>query len=291
MTAQGMIANDRLMFALFVAAIVHGFVILGIGFHVEQPESGDRSLMEVTLAVDRSSQQPDEDADFLAQATQEGSGTLEEAEQLATDQVADFQDNVIRDVEPMPVPASAPDQPLTQRLIASNGDSGWTVVQEPDPEPMPTDAMELMDTMETSMDIATLRALLDNRRQNYANRPRVRTLTSVSTRAAPEAEYVMAWQDRVERVGNANYPEIARADRLRGQVRLLTSIRQTGELISVTLLQSSGHTVLDEAARQTVLLSAPFEAFDDTMAQEYDTLEIIRTFRFEVDGPMTTGTP
>lgn len=291
MTAQRMIANDRLLFALFVAAIVHGFVILGIGFQLDQADADERALMEVTLAVDSNSQQPDVDADFLAQATQEGSGTLSEAEQLATDQVADFQDNVIRDVEPMPVPASAPDQPLTQRLIATQGDSSWATLQEPDPEPMPIDAVELMDTMDTTMDIATLRALLDNRRQNYANRPRVRTLTAVSTRAAPEAEYVMAWQDRVERVGNANYPDRARADRLRGQVRLLTSIRHTGELISVTLLQSSGHAVLDEAARQTVLMSAPFDAFDDSMAQAYDTLEIIRTFRFEVDGPMTTQSP
>ena len=48
--------------------------------------------------------------------------------------------------------------------------------------------------------------------------------------------------------------------------------------------------MLDEAARQTVLQSAPFEEFDETMSQEYDMLEIIRTFRFEVDGPMTTTT-
>jgi len=92
----------------------------------------------------------------------------------------------------------------------------------------------------------------------------------------------------VERIGNANYPEAARSQRLRGQVRLLTSIRHTGELDSITLLQSSGHGVLDEAARQTVLQSAPFDEFNDAMREEYDMLEIIRTFRFDVDGPMTT---
>lgn len=290
MSEQRVSANDRILFTLFLAAIVHGLVILGVGFTNDRPEGDERSLMEVTLAVDNQSQAQDPDADFLAQSSQEGSGTLDEAEALSTDQVADFQDNVIRDVEPMPVPASAPDEPLTQRLIATAGASSWNTVQEPDPEPLPTDAMLLEDTMDTTMDIATLRALLDNRRQNYANRPRVRTLTTVSTRAAPEAEYVMAWQDKVERIGNANYPQMARSERMRGQVRLLTSISQSGELISVSLLESSGHTVLDEAARQTVLQSAPFDQFDETMSQEYDMLEIIRTFRFEVDGPMTTTT-
>ncbi|MEX1058170.1 MAG: TonB family protein, partial [Natronospirillum sp.] len=151
------------------------------------------------------------------------------------------------------------------------------------------DASEVFETMDSTMDIATLRAMLDNRRQNYANRPRVRTLTTVSTRAAPEAEYVQAWQEKVERIGNANYPQAARTQRLRGQVRLLTSINHTGELHSITLLQTSGHAVLDQAAREIVRLSSPYEAFDASMREDYDLLEIIRTFRFEVDGAMTTA--
>ncbi len=287
MTTQQVTATDRVLFTLFLAALVHGFIILGVGFATDRFE-GESSMMEVTLALESSSQEANPEADFLAQASQEGSGTLEEAEQMSTDQVSDFQDNVIREVEPTPVPTSAPDQPLTQRLIATRGSSTWSVWHEPDPEPQPIEAEELLETMDTTMDIATLRAMLDNRRQSYANRPRVRTLTSVSTRAAPEAEYVHAWQNKVERIGNANYPEAARSQRLRGQVRLLTSIRHTGELDSITLLQSSGHGVLDEAARQTVLQSAPFDEFNDAMREEYDMLEIIRTFRFDVDGPMTT---
>lgn len=280
-------STDRLLFALFVVAVAHGLVILGVGFSVERPQ-GAGSMLEVTLALDDKSQQQNPEADFLAQATQEGSGTLDEAERLSTDQVADFQDNIIQEVQPDPTLASAPDAPLTQRLIATQGNSSWALALEPDPEPMPQELQPLDENLDTTLDIATLRAMLDNRRQTYANRPRVRTLTAVSTRAAPEAEYVQAWQQKVERIGNANYPQAARAERLTGQVRLLTSVNHDGNLLSVTLLQSSGHAVLDEAARQVVRLSAPFEAFDDSMRQEYDVLEIIRTFRFEVDGAMST---
>lgn len=281
-------ATDRLLFTLFLAGVAHGLVILGIGFTLDRPE-GQSNLLEVTLALDHASQEQNPDADFLAQATQQGSGSLDEAEQLTTDQYADFQDNIIQEVEPDPTLSSAPDNPLTQRLIATHGDSSWALALEPDPEPQPIELQPQDLNLDTTMDIATLRALLDNRRQTYANRPRVRTLTAVSTRAAPEAEYVYAWQQRVERVGNANYPQAARAQRLTGQVRLLTSISPDGELLSVTLLQSSGHSLLDEAARQTVMQSAPFEPFNENMQAEYDVLEIIRTFRFEVEGAMTTS--
>lgn len=280
-------ATDRLLFALFLAAVVHGLVILGIGFSVDRPE-GQSAMLEVTLALEDSSQQQNPDADFLAQATQEGSGTLDEAERLSTDQFSDFQDNIIQEVQPDPAQASAPDVPLTQRLIATSGEASWGLALEPDPDPVPQELQPLDDNLDSTLDIATLRAMLDNRRQTYANRPRVRTLTAVSTRAVPEAEYVRAWQEKVENIGNANYPQAARAERLTGQVRLLTSISHTGDLVSVTLLQSSGHTVLDEAARQIVRLSAPYEAFDESMRQEYDLLEIIRTFRFDVDGEMRT---
>ena len=289
MTEANVTSTDRLLFTLFLAVIVHALLILGLGFSAERA-SGQRSMLEVTLALTESSQQDNPDADFIAQSTQEGSGSLDDPERLSTDQVSDFQDNIIREVQPDPMVASAPDQPLFQRVIATQGDASWGITPEPDMEPLPVEvASEVAETMDSTMDIATLRAMLDNRRQNYANRPRVRTLTAVSTRAAPEAEYVQAWQEKVERIGNANYPQAARAARLRGQVRLLTTINQSGELHSITLLQTSGHAVLDQAARQIVQLSAPYEAFDETMQQDYDLLEIIRTFRFEVDGGMTTS--
>ncbi|MEX1056528.1 MAG: energy transducer TonB, partial [Natronospirillum sp.] len=110
MTEARVTSSDRLLFTLFLAAIVHGLLILGLGFSVDRPQ-GRGSLLEVTLALTESSQEANPNADFLAQSTQEGSGTLDEAERLSTDQVSDFQDNVIREVQPDPRLASAPDQP------------------------------------------------------------------------------------------------------------------------------------------------------------------------------------
>ncbi|MFC3851446.1 energy transducer TonB [Salinispirillum marinum] len=287
-SAAAVTATDRVLFTGFIAVVLHAFVILGISFDASSSRQPNPTL-EVTLALASDNQQPNETADFLAQSSQEGSGTLDEKQQISTDQVADFDDNVVREVEPMQTLASAPPVPLTQRFIVTEGDSSWGLEQDVPPPDIAQDAADIEQTQTATMDIATLRAMLDSRRQAYANRPRVRTLTAVSTRAASEAAYVQAWLQKVERIGNVNYPQAARAQRMRGSVRLLVEIGPQGDLRSVRLMESSGHALLDDAARRIVMESAPFDPFNAEMRQEYDILEIIRTFRFEVEGAMTTG--
>src|SRR5690554_3489879 len=124
MTEARISAYDRVLFTGFIAVVLHAFVILGITFDVT-PSSGPRPTMKVTLALQPDNQRPNEEADFLAQASQDGSGTLDERQRITTDQVADFDDNVVREVEPAPVTASTPLEPLTQRLIVAYGDASW----------------------------------------------------------------------------------------------------------------------------------------------------------------------
>src|SRR3989337_2650192 len=67
---------DRLPPMLFLAALVHGILIIGITFNAMMgDEYADAISLEVTILADpeRSSATPD-DADYLAQASQEGGG-------------------------------------------------------------------------------------------------------------------------------------------------------------------------------------------------------------------------
>ena len=68
-----------------------------------------------------------------------------------------------------------------------------------------------------------------------------------------------------------------------GSVRLAVRIRADGSLVSVEVSHSSGHAVLDQAARRIVHMAAPFEQFSSDMSREYDQLEIIRTWQFRTD--------
>ncbi|WP_126447143.1 energy transducer TonB [Sulfuricystis multivorans] len=93
------------------------------------------------------------------------------------------------------------------------------------------------------------------------------------------AQYVEDWRQKVERVGNLNYPEAARG-KLYGSLILTVAIKSDGSLERVELNRSSGHKVLDEAAQRIVRLAAPFAAFPENIRRDTDIIEITRTWTF-----------
>jgi protein TonB len=102
---------------------------------------------------------------------------------------------------------------------------------------------------------------------------------AVAAQASPDADYLLQWQDDIERFGNAYYRGLA----LRhgdGDVRLKVSVRSDGSLRQIDLLQSSGSTALDRAAVDTVERLAPFAPFPEVLARETQQLDIVRTWQF-----------
>ena len=91
---------DRLGFTLFLAALVHLALILGVGFTVVKPAE-IRHTMDITLATFKSEKAP-EKADFQAQDNQQGSGTLDKKAVPTTTELAPFQDSKINKITPPP---------------------------------------------------------------------------------------------------------------------------------------------------------------------------------------------
>lgn len=277
---------DRLTFTVFLALALHAMFIFGVGFTSEKTSSRSPTL-DVTLSLHKSDATvDDEDADFLADSDQQGSGTLEEKAALKTTEQADIEDNQIFHTTPtIQQIAFAELSNTNTRIIASESSSDFAAQTQQDKDGSSTEpfAQEEAVILNNITDVATLRALLDESRQAYAKRPRVRTLTAVSTKRAVDAKYIYEWLEKVERIGNQNYPESARKQRISGSVRLAVSINADGTLRSVQVTGSSGHSILDQAAKQIVYLSAPFTEFEADMLSEYDVLEIIRTWQFRID--------
>ena len=73
-----------------------------------------------------------------------------------------------------------------------------------------------------------------------------------------------------------------------GTLRMLVSLKKDGTIKEVAILQSSGSTVLDDAAIRIVRMASPFAPFPDEMRKEVDELEIIRTWSFQRRG-LTSG--
>nr|MCU0937331.1 energy transducer TonB [Gammaproteobacteria bacterium] len=78
------------------------------------------------------------------------------------------------------------------------------------------------------------------------------------------------WRAKVERVGNLNYPDEARRQKLSGSLLLDVSVNTDGTVNEIQLRRSSGHKVLDDAAIRIVRLAAPFPPFPKDIEQEVD---------------------
>jgi protein TonB len=270
--------HDRLGFTLLLALAVHALVILGISFSPEQ-RSRIASRLEITLAQYRSDKAP-ERADFLAQHDQEGSGTLDKKALLTTRKTADFHDNVIREVSPVPQLISAQRAEQALALVKTARDAPDKAARRPEQAAETRQAQSDMTILQRDQEIASLEAKLDIQRQAYAARPRVRRLTSVATKRAEDAAYLNSWRERIEAIGNRNYPAQARAKQIFGDLRLMVALYPNGEVKEIRVLKSSGQKILDEAAIRIVHMAAPYEPFPQEMSRKVDVLEIIRTWRF-----------
>jgi len=116
-----------------------------------------------------------------------------------------------------------------------------------------------------------------------------RKYVSANTQEWKYLSYMRAWTDKVERVGNLNYPEQARREGLHGSLVLSVGVLPDGTLESIEVLRSSGFDMLDEAAMNIVRLSAPFAALPEEITLETDILYITRTWRFTPDEGLTNN--
>ena len=274
-------SGDRFSFAAFLAITFHIALILGVGFALPDPPAPLKSL-EVTLAHFASDTAP-EDADFLAQSDQLGSGTLEEVAELTTDRDAPLADTRIAEA-PQPRPENGARVPLPIPRLDTNASATEPMRADAPSTALASEPLDAVSLLAQAMDIASLEARRSSEIQLDARGRRVRRLSSVTARSAVEAAYLESWRNKVERIGNLNYPIEARQQGLEGDLRVLVEIDSAGRLIDVRLLESSGSSVLDASALRIVRLAAPFLPFPDALRAEADILHIVRTWQFRRRG-------
>lgn len=157
--------------------------------------------------------------------------------------------------------------------------------KKPRPEPAPRADAAPVQTVDAaalvrrSLAMASLAAEVGQRMDAYAKRPR-RKWISARTREHKYAAYMEAWRAKVERVGNLNYPDEARRRRLSGDLLLDVALNADGSVRKIVVRRTSGHKVLDDAARRIVELAAPYARFPKAIREDTDILHIQRTWRF-----------
>ncbi|MCF7968205.1 MAG: TonB family protein [Methylococcaceae bacterium] len=185
--------------------------------------------------------------------------------------------NTLADAEPLITPKTAP--------TGKSGDSQAlktrkkTVATSPkngDKTGKPAFSASLL-----SQQIAEVSADIYRQRSDEMRDKKIVYATEVKTNRLVVAAYEQAWQEKVERIGNLNYPDEARRDKLSGTLMLAVGIKPDGSIYSVQMQQPSGHEALDNAARNIVRLAGPFAPLPKEIRDEVDILVITRTWRFD----------
>lgn len=128
--------------------------------------------------------------------------------------------------------------------------------------------------------VASLEAQYLQRQQNFSRQQKIKTVDGIQAKQDVSAAYLEKFRQKVEFYGNRYYPDAARQQNLAGEVRLMVILNQNGGIRAIRLIDSSGHHLLDEAAKASVRKAAPFGAFDSKM-KDISELRIIRTWRFD----------
>lgn len=272
-------SSDRLSMTILLTAIFHAIVILGITFTDSDDKSETAPTLDVILVQAQKSTTPLK-ADYLAQFSQDGGGNTDE-KLRPTDMFSAPTLSETPGIAPEQSIASINKiQQINQNKLLTQEKSDYSVDTEKDisKEEQPTPPSE--QTPDYQAEIARLAAELDKTTQEFAKRPREKFINS-RTREHVAASYMRKWIDKVERIGNLNYPDAAIRSKLSGTLIVDVVINNKGELIEYNLQRSSGHKVLDDAARRIVTLAAPFNEFPAQLKKEADVIHITRSWVFE----------
>ena len=280
-TSQAITDTDRFGVTFFLAAIFHGIVILGITFTVAPPADSktaptlDIILVQTQAPVDI---EESDDVDYLAQVSQLGGGDAEEKarpRELFSAETLSNESGVATQTSEQQVQKQ---KHIEQQTLLTQQDAEYAI----NTEETPVNAEDTTTVDETNVSEnsrSAQAAEISDIIEKQASTGRTKYLNS-STKEFTPAEYMRSWINRVERVGNLNYPDQARRKKLNGTLILDVVINADGELVKTDLRQSSGHQVLDDAAKRIVKLAAPYPPFSEKLRDEADVIHITRSWEF-----------
>ena len=270
---------------MVISLLLHMIVLLGLTFQFPalKPNKISTSL-EVVLVNKQTPTKPTK-TQLLAQDNLDGGGNTDKNRQAKTP----FP--ILPKNKPMSKEAAAQQkvkqlEEETKKLMAAVNKKPEikhieTPQTKPNETPQTEDGIDADELLSRSLDIARLKAQVDQDYDEYQKRPK-RKFVGARTKEYRFARYVEDWRIKVERIGNLNYPEEARKGKLYGNLQLTVSIRADGSLEGIEINRSSGKKILDQAAINIVKLSGQngFAPFPPNISQDTDILHITRTWVF-----------
>jgi len=274
--------RDRLTTTVFMAALVHGVVIVGVTFgSPSKHDAGAPGLEVLIVSDDVPEARSNEDATYLAQRTQLGSAnSLNPAEAHTPRAAAEFAANNGRVDGTKPVDDAG--------ALLATADNRVLTTSDPQPEilyfapPASLTEMTEVPVLAEGNDQRDKSGVDDDEEQKLRGPQRDELWVTPDTREALVAPYLVSWRNKIERLGTLNFPQAAwRAPGTRNpDVEVI--ILANGTLESATIVHSSGSPKLDQAAVDILKLASPFDPFPKELADRYRLLRF--TYGWEFGG-------
>jgi protein TonB len=270
--------RTRLSFSMIFSLMLHAFILFGIVLVLPDARSTSNFMqpLQVVLVNSKSKSRPIQ-ADALAQHNLDGGGNTAE-DRRAKSPLPVLRDDTKITPEQRAKRVAALEAETRQMLTKMK--SNYTdVQQEPLKKQKNNTADNGDDLVQRAMEMARLEAQINKNWDAYQKMPR-RKFIGARTQEYRFAQYIEDWRVKVERIGNLNYPQQARQEKVFGSLQLSVSIRADGSVENVEVSKSSGHRILDAAAMRIVKLAAPYSPLPPDITKDTDILTITRTWTF-----------
>ena len=274
---RGLAAIPVLSLAIWFSVGLHAFLLWGVKFGFPDAAGLSQKALDIILVNARSARKPS-DAQALAQANLDGGGNTDENRRLSTPLPPTEQQVDGNDVQQMRRRVQELESAQRKMLAQARSLREIAEARTANDQQTPVQAQSGVDLAESARAMARLEGEINKSVDEYNKRPRKKNI-GVRAEEYRFAQYIEDWRQKIERVGTLNYPEAARG-KLYGSLILTVTITADGQVQSVTINKSSGHKVLDDAARRIVQLAAPYAAFPPDIRRDTDVLEITRAWYF-----------
>lgn len=261
--------------SLLIAGFLH-LIVLTLQF--AEPTATDTSTKDIAVSI-RPAEKEVKNADFLAQENQQGAGTFREAHRISSDMPAATEDLSTGEQQLKSLEQMQQQRELSFEEKVLMTTLSWKKEAEQNNRKKAMEQLNSQFQAKAAM-VASIEAQYLKRQQNFSRTQKVKTLDGIQAKKDVSAAYMDKFREKVEFYGNRYYPEQAKQMRLSGEVRLMVILNANGGIRAIRLIDSSGHAILDEAAKASVRKAAPYGAFDSKM-KDISELRIIRTWRFD----------
>jgi protein TonB len=276
--------KQRISLSVAISLGFHALVLFGVGFAYPglfKAASMPLQPLEVVLVNSKSRLRPSK-ADKMAQHNLDGGGNTADERHAKTPLPT-----VSDDEQFSPEQSARRVKQLEQeaKRLLTQLKSNYSVAQEKNVKQPVSSEASGQDLEQSALEMARLDAQISKSMDSYEKLPK-RKFVGARTQEYRYAQYVEDWRSKVERVGNMNYPQQARDQKIYGKLTLTVSIRADGSVESVEINRPSGQRILDAAAMRIVKLAAPYSAFPPDIRKETDVLSITRTWIFTSNDQM-----